>query len=57
MFEYLTHEHAMIMQGVVFLAVIGFFKIIELLINRQFVGLGHIVGSLLLFLIIGLFKH
>lgn len=51
MFKYLTPENALIMQHFVFLAVVGVFKIVELLINRRFFTLQFLIIVYLAFLL------
>ena len=36
MFDYLTHDNALFMKGVVFFAVVGIFKTVELITDRVF---------------------
>lgn len=57
MFEYLPPEKALIMQVIMFFAVVGIFKTVELLSNRQFFTLGNLFVLTAIALAYKFFKH
>ena len=57
MFDYLTHDNALFMRGILFFAVVGIFKTVELIINRVIFTKEGLFFFFLAFTALNYFKH
>ena len=57
MFEYLTHDNALFMKGIVFFAVVGIFKTVELITDRVFFTRNNLFFLFLVYTFFNYIKH